>query len=128
MVVGDVEDLELVDPVSALDDVQQHLAASVLRIDVDRSQRTNHYAIPEDNPFVTTPGARPEVYAFGFRNPWRMSFDRQTGELMDTTRARQQLVQTRRRDAVQEAVEELRGKVTVRLNQEVVDADINAQP
>ena len=53
---------------------------------------------------------------------------RQTGELMDTTRARQQLVQTRRRDAVQEAVEELRGKVTVRLNQEVVDADINAQP
>ncbi|MEX1054520.1 MAG: peptidylprolyl isomerase, partial [Rhodothermales bacterium] len=53
---------------------------------------------------------------------------RQTGELMDTTRAREMLMQTRRREAVQEAVDELRGKVTVHLNSEVVDTDINAQP
>ncbi|MEW6301872.1 MAG: PQQ-dependent sugar dehydrogenase [Verrucomicrobiota bacterium] len=57
------------------------LLSSVLRIDVDRTEGTNNYAIPRDNPFVKTPGARPEVYAFGFRNPWRMSFDRATGDL-----------------------------------------------
>jgi len=57
------------------------LLASVLRIDVNRTTGTNHYAIPKDNPFVSTPGARPEVWAFGLRNPFRMSFDRATGDL-----------------------------------------------
>ena len=57
------------------------LLASILRIDVDRTEPAKNYAIPADNPFVKTPDARPEVYAFGFRNPWRMSFDRTTGAL-----------------------------------------------
>jgi putative heme-binding domain-containing protein len=57
------------------------LMAGILRVDVDRAEGTNAYAIPPGNPFVKTPGARPEVYAFGLRNPWRMSFDRATGEL-----------------------------------------------
>jgi glucose/sorbosone dehydrogenase len=39
------------------------------------------YQIPPDNPFVGTPGARGEVYAFGMRNPYRWSFDRQTGDM-----------------------------------------------
>ena len=39
------------------------------------------YRIPPDNPFVNTPGVRPEIWAFGFRNPWKMSFDRTTGDL-----------------------------------------------
>jgi glucose/arabinose dehydrogenase len=39
------------------------------------------YGIPPDNPFVGTPGAAPEVYAYGLRNPFRFSFDRQTGDL-----------------------------------------------
>jgi glucose/arabinose dehydrogenase len=64
------------------------LLSSILRIDVDRkegepggvSPRRN-YAIPKDNPFVGMKGARPEVWAYGFRNPWRMGFDRKTGEL-----------------------------------------------
>ncbi len=57
------------------------LLSSILRIDVDRADGTNSYSIPRDNPFANTPGARPEVWAFGFRNPWRMSFDRATGDL-----------------------------------------------
>lgn len=39
------------------------------------------YAIPPTNPFVNTPGARGEIWAFGFRNPWRFSFDPATGDL-----------------------------------------------
>ena len=39
------------------------------------------YAVPPDNPLLDTPGARPEVWAFGFRNPWRMAFDPATGLL-----------------------------------------------
>jgi putative heme-binding domain-containing protein len=57
------------------------LLSSVLRIDVDREENGKPYAVPKDNPFHDTPGARPEVYAYGFRNPWRMSFDRPTGDL-----------------------------------------------
>ncbi|MFO0966226.1 MAG: PQQ-dependent sugar dehydrogenase [Gemmataceae bacterium] len=65
------------------------LLSCILRIDVDHpdkgepggvSSRRN-YSIPSDNPFVKTPGNRPEIWAYGFRNPWRMSFDRKTGRL-----------------------------------------------
>ncbi len=50
----------------------------ILRIDVD-SKRP--YAVPPDNPFVDRKDAKPEIYAFGLRNPWRFSFDRVTGTL-----------------------------------------------
>jgi len=39
------------------------------------------YSIPKDNPFVGTAGARPEIWAYGFRNPWRLAFDRKSGQL-----------------------------------------------
>jgi glucose/arabinose dehydrogenase len=56
------------------------LYGKILRIDVDHPGRgTTLYAIPPDNPFVAGGGA-PEVYAYGFRNPWRWSFDT-TGEM-----------------------------------------------
>ena len=57
------------------------LLASVLRIDVDNPAGELPYGIPDDNPFIDLDGARPEVWAYGLRNPWRMSFDRQTGDL-----------------------------------------------
>ena len=40
-----------------------------------------NYAVPKDNPFVDTPNFRPEIWCYGLRNPWKMSFDRATGEL-----------------------------------------------
>jgi len=57
------------------------LLSSILRINVDRPEPGKHYSIPPDNPFVKTPGARPEIWAYGFRNPWKMSFDPKSGDL-----------------------------------------------
>ena len=57
------------------------LLGSVLRINVHPENDTIGYLIPEDNPFVGESGVREEIYAYGFRNPFRMSFDRQTGDL-----------------------------------------------
>lgn len=57
------------------------LLATVLRLDVSKSGADAPYAIPPDNPFVSTEGARPEIWATGLRNVWRMSFDPKTQEL-----------------------------------------------
>jgi putative heme-binding domain-containing protein len=57
------------------------LLSSILRIDVDHKDGGKKYTVPKDNPFVGMKDAAPEVWAYGFRNPWRMGFDRQTGEL-----------------------------------------------
>ena len=53
----------------------------ILRIDVDHEEGDKPYRIPPDNPFVDLPGARPEIWSYGYRNPWRMSIDRKTGDL-----------------------------------------------
>lgn len=55
----------------------------ILRIDVDPANvpEGETYAVPEDNPFVDNADAKPEIWAYGFRNPWRFSFDRETGDL-----------------------------------------------
>jgi putative heme-binding domain-containing protein len=58
------------------------LLASVLRIDVDHPDAGRAYRIPQDNPFVAMPNARGEVWAYGLRNPWRISFDPKSGELI----------------------------------------------
>ncbi len=58
-----------------------NLLATIMRIDVDRRDPGLAYAIPPDNPFSDTAGVRPEIWAYGFRNPWKMAFDHQTGAL-----------------------------------------------
>lgn len=60
-----------------------NLLSSVLRIDVDHPDPATgrKYTIPADNPFVDLPGARGEIWCYGLRNPWKMKFDRATGDL-----------------------------------------------
>jgi glucose/arabinose dehydrogenase len=57
------------------------LLGKILRLDVDRRDGGQGYGIPADNPFVGNPDARGEIFAFGFRNPWQLAFDRATGKL-----------------------------------------------
>ena len=57
------------------------LLGTVLRLDVSKASESAPYTIPPDNPFINTPGARPEIWAWGLRNVWRMSFDPKTGDL-----------------------------------------------
>ena len=54
------------------------LLGKILRIDVDAG---SPYAVPADNPFRATAGARPEIWAYGLRNPFRIAIDRPTGDL-----------------------------------------------
>lgn len=56
------------------------LLGKLLRID-PRPTGGRPYSVPSDNPFVGRDGARPEIYSYGLRNPWRFSFDRSTGDL-----------------------------------------------
>jgi glucose/arabinose dehydrogenase len=56
------------------------LLGKLLRISPEPSG-ASAYTIPADNPFVGRDGARPEIWAYGLRNPWRFSFDRRTGDL-----------------------------------------------
>jgi glucose/arabinose dehydrogenase len=71
----------------AANDPYQHgqdlskLFGKVLRLDVDHKEPGKKYGIPADNPFVGRAKARPEIWAYGLRNVWRMAFDRKTGDL-----------------------------------------------
>ncbi|MCH2209727.1 MAG: PQQ-dependent sugar dehydrogenase [Fuerstiella sp.] len=58
-----------------------NLFGCVLRIDVQKKDAGRNYAIPPDNPFVDLEGARPEIWAYGLRNPWKFGIDRTTGNI-----------------------------------------------
>jgi putative heme-binding domain-containing protein len=77
---GDAGPANPPDPLHAGQDLGNLLSA-ILRIDVDHADGGKNYRIPADNPFVALPGARGEIWAYGLRNPWRMSFDGRTGDL-----------------------------------------------
>jgi glucose/arabinose dehydrogenase len=59
----------------------QSLFGTVVRLDVRDSSPEEPYRIPSDNPFVDDPDTLSEIWAYGFRNPWRMTVDRLTGAL-----------------------------------------------
>lgn len=58
------------------------LWGKVSRIDVDKKDAGKEYAVPADNPYLGKSGVRPEIWATGFRMPFRFSFDRLNGDLM----------------------------------------------
>ena len=74
------------DPLNSGQDLGTLLGA-MLRIDVSEASEERPYAIPPDNPLVYE-DARPEIWAYGLRNPWRFSFDRETGSCGQVTWAR----------------------------------------
>ena len=59
----------------------QTLLGTIIRIDVRGASAQYPYRIPPDNPLLGVAGVRPEIFAWGMRNPWRMSFDTETGAL-----------------------------------------------
>ena len=61
--------------ISAAAQNRESLLGKIIRIDVRGASPEQPYRIPADNPFLTIEGARPEIWAYGLRNPWRMSFD-----------------------------------------------------
>lgn len=56
------------------------ILGKILRIDINSKGENTPYGIPKDNPFVGKKEYRPEIFALGVRNPWRLSFDRKTGQ------------------------------------------------
>ena len=57
------------------------LLGSVLRVDVDHSKGDRNYAVPADNPFIDVENARPEIWSYGLRNPWKFGIDRVSGDI-----------------------------------------------
>jgi len=77
---GDAGPASPPDPLRTGQDVTD-LLSSILRIDVDQTNGKLPYGIPKDNPFVHLNDVRPEIWAYGFRNPWKITFDSKTGDL-----------------------------------------------
>jgi glucose/arabinose dehydrogenase len=61
-----------------------NLLGTIMRLDVSDPGADPPYSVPPDNPFVDQPGAAPEIWAFGLRNPWRFDFDPRNGDLYVT--------------------------------------------
>ena len=57
------------------------MLGKILRIDVDQTDSGKNYAVPGDNPYVSDSSFIPEIWAYGLRNPWKISFDRENGDL-----------------------------------------------
>ncbi len=78
--VGDAQDPYPPDALNTEQDLSD-LEASILRIDVDNPSSELPYRVPTDNPFFGSSNIRGEIWAFGFRNPWKMSFNPENGDL-----------------------------------------------
>jgi glucose/arabinose dehydrogenase len=78
--VGD-GDSGVINPPGAFAQTLDDLLGNILRIDPLHPDGQSPYSVPASNPFVGRPGARPEVWDYGLRNPWRFSIDPATGDL-----------------------------------------------
>ena len=78
--VGDGQPPYPPDPLNTGQDLSD-LESSILRIDVNDPTQEQLYRIPVDNPFYGLPNTRGEIWAFGFRNPWKMAFNPTNGDL-----------------------------------------------
>lgn len=58
-----------------------NLLGNILRLDINSTTTSQNYSIPASNPFLGDPNTRAEIFAFGLRNPWKFSFDRQNNDL-----------------------------------------------
>ena len=83
------------DPLDAGQDLGTWLG-TILRLDIDGQQP---YAVPDDNPFVGVDDALDEIWAYGLRNPWRFSFDRDTGDLWIADVGQNEVEEVNRQDA-----------------------------
>lgn len=88
--IGHVEDWYEANAGGNGQDVEQNLLGNIIRVDVDSMEGDLPYGIPDDNPFVGRAGFD-EIYAYGFRNPWRMSFDMGDDHALITQDAGQEL-------------------------------------
>jgi glucose/arabinose dehydrogenase len=79
--VGD-GDSGVLDPPGAFAQTLDDLLGNILRIDPRETADGEPYSVPASNPFVGVEGARPEIWAYGFRNPWRFWIDPATGDLL----------------------------------------------
>jgi hypothetical protein len=80
-ITGALKELDPKGPSTLIVSGACHENVVILRIDPMAGSKTPGYKIPASNPFVGTPGARGEIWAFGLRNPYKMSFDSETGQL-----------------------------------------------
>ncbi len=78
--IGDLTPPSPPDPNRSGQDLSQ-FASKILRVDVDNYGPNETWGIPKDNPFIEMDGAHPEIYAYGFRNPWKLAFHPETGDL-----------------------------------------------
>lgn len=78
--IGDLTPPSPPDPNRSGQDLSQ-FASKILRVDVDNYGPGQPWGIPKDNPFINIEGARPEIYAYGFRNPWKIAFHPETQDL-----------------------------------------------
>lgn len=61
---------------------KESLLGAILRIDINKSSASKNYTIPVDNPFVAETGIKEEIWAYGLRNPWQFSIDRESGRII----------------------------------------------
>ncbi|NNE00149.1 MAG: hypothetical protein HKN47_22750, partial [Pirellulaceae bacterium] len=81
LAIGDGQPAYPPDPLNVGQD-RSNIQSTILRIDVSQPSADRPYRVPPDNPFLGDPDIQEEIWAYGFRNPWKIAFDPNTGDLL----------------------------------------------